>query len=137
MTKHPGHATFDSVSLLIRFPLSITHLRDPAMQDQWEGVMIECPWCQAEINTTAMKCRHCGEFVKQSAAMAHAPPGPRKSPGIAALLSLVIPGAGQMYRERIFTGFAWLAFVSVGYLAFFFPGLILHFCCIIAATMDD
>ena len=45
---------------------------------------------------------------------------------MAAVLSLVIPGAGQMYQGRVGVGFAWLFFVAVGYFTFIVPGLILH-----------
>jgi TM2 domain-containing membrane protein YozV len=33
---------------------------------------------------------------------------PTRHPGVAAVLSLVIPGAGQMYRGDIGAGFIWL-----------------------------
>lgn len=55
-------------------------------------------------------------------------------PGIAALLSLVIPGAGQIYKGNIITGLLWLVTVVVGYMAMFVPGLVLHFICIILAA---
>lgn len=56
------------------------------------------------------------------------------SPGVAAVLSLVIPGAGQMYRGRVGIGFAWLFAVVIGYVAFVVPGLILHIACVVAAA---
>lgn len=55
------------------------------------------------------------------------------NPGIAAVLSLVIPGAGQIYRGKIGRGLLWLMFVLMGYALFIVPGLILHIVCIIAA----
>ena len=56
------------------------------------------------------------------------------SPGVAAVLSLVIPGAGQMYKGQVLNGLVWLIVVVVGYVAMIVPGLILHICCIIGAA---
>lgn len=56
------------------------------------------------------------------------------SPGVAAVLSLVIPGAGQMYKGQIFNGLLWLVFVVIGYLLFIVPGLVLHLLCILGAA---
>lgn len=59
------------------------------------------------------------------------------SPGIAAVLSLVIPGAGQMYKGHVGRGLLWLMFTVLGYAALIVPGAILHLCCIIAAASGD
>ncbi len=59
------------------------------------------------------------------------------NPATAASLSLILPGAGQMYKGSLFNGFAWFVLVVVGYLAFIVPGLVLHLCCIIGATLGD
>jgi TM2 domain-containing membrane protein YozV len=57
----------------------------------------------------------------------------RPSDGIAAVLSLFIPGAGQMYKGRLGQGFLWLGATVVGYLLLILPGLAIHFICIWAA----
>ena len=62
---------------------------------------------------------------------------PRWSPGVAALLSFLLPGAGQMYKGQVFNGIAWFLFVLVGYCCFVLPGLILHLCCIGGAAAGD
>lgn len=49
---------------------------------------------------------------------------------IAAFLSFVIPGVGQMYNSRILVGFIWLVLTVVGYVLLIIPGLILHFICV-------
>ena len=54
-------------------------------------------------------------------------------PGTAAVLSLLIPGAGQMYKGKTLEGFLWLIAVPLGYLFFILPGLILHLMCIVSA----
>jgi TM2 domain-containing membrane protein YozV len=56
-----------------------------------------------------------------------------RSPVIAAILSFLIPGAGQMYAGRVKPGVLWLVFVLAGYFLFIFPGLILHFFCVCSA----
>jgi TM2 domain-containing membrane protein YozV len=52
---------------------------------------------------------------------------------IAAVLSLVIPGAGQIYKGRTWMGLAWLVFTVAGYLTVLVPGMFLHFLCIFQA----
>lgn len=56
------------------------------------------------------------------------------SPGVAAVLSLVIPGAGQIYKGQVFNGLFWMFVVVVGYITFIFPGVILHILCIVGAA---
>ncbi|MDB5046981.1 MAG: hypothetical protein JWO30_52 [Fibrobacteres bacterium] len=56
------------------------------------------------------------------------------NPGIAFLLSLIFPGAGQMYKGKVGAGFAWFVGTVVGYCFFVFPGAILHLICVIDAA---
>jgi TM2 domain-containing membrane protein YozV len=58
------------------------------------------------------------------------------NPGVAAVLSLVIPGAGQMYKGQVGAGFGWLIGTVAGYCVFVIPGLILHITCIVKAYSD-
>jgi TM2 domain-containing membrane protein YozV len=48
------------------------------------------------------------------------------SPGIAAVLSVLIPGLGQVYNGNLVTGAIWFVAVSFGYWAILVPGLLLH-----------
>ncbi|HEY4183065.1 MAG TPA: hypothetical protein VGM90_39855 [Kofleriaceae bacterium] len=59
--------------------------------------------------------------------------GRAASPGLAAVLSLVIPGAGQFYAGRPIAGVLWFLLVGLGYLLFL-PGVLLHVMCIGAAA---
>ncbi|GHB52831.1 hypothetical protein [Mongoliitalea lutea] len=106
----------------------------------------KCPFCAELINRDAIKCKHCGEFLDSSLRQArktesqvfiNATQERKWSPGVAALLSFIIPGAGQMYKGNIFTGLVWLIFVIIGYMALVLPGIILHLICIISATSGD
>jgi len=58
----------------------------------------------------------------------------RQSDTVAAILSLVIPGAGQMYKGRMAMGLAWLVFTVLGYLTLLVPGMLLHFICVFQAA---
>lgn len=60
-------------------------------------------------------------------------PAPSWSPGVAAVLSLFIPGLGQMYKGQILNGVVWFIAVLTGY-AFVVPGLALHLCCVLGAA---
>ena len=55
------------------------------------------------------------------------------SPGVAALLSFLIPGAGQIYKGSIGIGLLWLICVVTGYVMMIFPGVVLHIICVYKA----
>lgn len=69
--------------------------------------------------------------------MQQAAPQPLWNPGIAALLSFIIPGAGQMYKGQVLNGLAWFAMVVVGYFFICIPGFVLHLLCVGSAAMGD
>lgn len=105
----------------------------PTTQANTHGATKRCRFCAEEIQAAAIFCKHC----RRDLATGSSPAVVVRSsvrPGIAALLSLVIPGAGQMYVGRVGTGFGWLIFVGVGYATFVLPGFILHILCIVQAT---
>lgn len=95
--------------------------------------MMKCPDCGKDVSNQATACPGCGHPIKAAEARPIVvSAGP--SAGVAAVLSLVIPGAGQMYAGSVGGGIAWLIFVVLGYLAFVVPGLILHLLCILSAA---
>lgn len=55
------------------------------------------------------------------------------NPLLAAGLSLVIPGAGQLYTGKIVSALLWFLVVSAGY-ALILPGLVLHLFCMVSAA---
>lgn len=53
---------------------------------------------------------------------------------LAALLSFLIPGAGQLYKGRWVSAIIWFVLVPTGYYFLIIPGAILHLLCIIFAA---
>lgn len=51
----------------------------------------------------------------------------------AALMSLLVPGAGQVYKGRVVVGLAWFAVVVAGYSWVGIPGFLVHLMCVITA----
>jgi len=104
--------------------------------------IIKCLECGAEVSDKAEKCPKCaypisGRPVADNDQTTKLTNKKLWNPGIAAVLSLVIPGAGQIYRGKLGRGFLWLAIVLIGYALFIIPGLVLHIFCIIAAYCGD
>jgi len=107
--------------------------------------LIACPYCAEPIRYGARKCRHCGEYLdddlrRQQRRAAYDNPlaaGAKPNAGIAAVLSLFFPGAGQIYREKIGVGIAWFVAVTIGYIMLVIPGLILHGFCIYDAATNE
>ncbi len=64
-----------------------------------------CPHCGAQVDPAAEICPKCGVRIKQ-------PPAPqiadRKNPGLAAVLSFLFTGLGQIYNGQIGKGIAFL-----------------------------
>lgn len=104
----------------------------------------ECPYCAEIILVRAIKCRFCGEMIESQpvsglpleGASPAATPQRLWNPGVAGLLSLLIPGAGQMYRGKVGAGLLWLVCVPLGYILII-PGLALHIICIFNAASGD
>lgn len=53
---------------------------------------------------------------------------------IAGLLSIVIPGLGQLYKGQLLWAIVWFLIVPAGYWFFVIPGIILHVLCVLGAV---
>jgi TM2 domain-containing membrane protein YozV len=59
--------------------------------------------------------------VIQEVAVVRAP-----SPGVAAVLSVILPGLGHVYAGRVLAGAVWFLATSFGYWAILVPGVLIH-----------
>jgi hypothetical protein len=91
-----------------------------------------CPYCKEVIQKYAVKCRHCGEILDEELRAERRPQ--HWNPGVAAVLSFLWPGVGQMYKGQILNGFAWMFVVALGYGCCLVPGFILHVLCVFGAA---
>jgi len=108
------------------------------IQPQVQNLLKKCPFCSEAILTDAKKCRYCGEFLDpQLRAAAQSSSQSKWNPAIAALLSLIVPGGGQIYRGKIRQGFLWLFAVAAGYTLYLLPGIVLHAVCIALAAVGN
>jgi hypothetical protein len=55
------------------------------------------------------------------------------SPGISAVLSVVIPGLGQVYAGRLLAGALWFVGTGFAYAAVLLPGFLVHALCVYSA----
>lgn len=65
----------------------------------------------------------------QEMALMHHPSG-----AVAGALSLLVPGAGQLYAGRPISGVLWFVAVTLGYLMLIVPGVLLHILCVASAV---
>jgi TM2 domain-containing membrane protein YozV len=59
--------------------------------------------------------------------------GRHASPALAAVLSLIVPGAGQLYTGNVLSALLWFVLVTAGY-TLILPGIFLHLFCIAFAA---
>ena len=108
------------------------------IQPDVQSLLKKCPLCSEAILKEAKKCRYCGEFFDpELRASAKTLSQPEWNPSIAAVLSLLLPGGGHIYRGKVVKGFLWLILVAIGYGFYLIPGLILHLVSVSFAAMGN
>jgi TM2 domain-containing membrane protein YozV len=97
--------------------------------------LIACPDCSTQVSDAAPACPKCGRPMT-SRRTAPIAAQSTWNPGIAAVLSLVIPGAGQMYRGDLGLGFGWFLLVVASYVGGLVFGAAVHVLCVLEAFAD-
>jgi hypothetical protein len=102
-----------------------------------------CPTCGTELTTTSW-CERCQRRIGTPAVVRVEQRSSSRRPRrwmvkrrylhlTAALMSLLIPGAGQIYKGRTLAGVIWLVVVGAAYWAVGAPGLMVHLMCVVTA----
>jgi TM2 domain-containing membrane protein YozV len=68
------------------------------------------------------------DYEEDTLALRHGP-----HPGIAAVLSVLVPGLGQVYSGRLLAGGLWFLGTGIAYWAVLVPGFLVHAFCIWSA----
>lgn len=55
---------------------------------------------------------------------------------IAAIMTMMLPGLGQLMKNQVMPGIFWALAVGFGYFFFFWPGLFFHALCILDAAFN-
>jgi TM2 domain-containing membrane protein YozV len=112
-------------------------MAEASTAEESAGRLTPCPDCGRPCSQSAVSCPQCGHVFHRAAQRG-------QNPGIAAVLSLVLAGVGQMYWGLVLRGFAWLVMVNGFYIVSIMSqtpraiiiGLVLHLLCIYdAATL--
>ncbi len=104
-----------------------------------------CQYCREDVDWDAVKCPYCGEWMDESYR-----PKPRRgvSPGVAALLSFLWAGLGQIGKGQVGAGLVWMLVVNCSWgvgvvcslctlgLSLLLPAA-LHLFCIVDAASGD
>ena len=86
-----------------------------------------CPYCGSRVKSWTAKCPHCLEYLDDDLAAArNKREEPRVNKGVAAVLSFLIPGLGQIFKSQIISGIAWFVIIPSLYAV----GVVTAACCI-------
>lgn len=95
-----------------------------------------CPYCREPIPARALKCVHCGEIVDEG--LREDRERARRRPTfypLAAFLSWLWPGLGQIYKGQVGRGLLWMLAEFCGLLCCVVPGVVIHVIGIFDAAM--
>ena len=90
---------------------------------QLENNMKHCPFCYEAIKKEAIFCKFCKSDLKSLKPTTHIANGP--NPNLAAILSFLIPGLGQIYAGKVLRGVLFFISAGIGILLFVIPGILI------------
>lgn len=86
-----------------------------------------CGYCGGRIKPWASKCPHCREYLDDDLARERrSARDPKANTGVAAVLSFLIPGLGQIYKGQVLSGLVWFFVIQSLYVA----SVLTLMCCI-------
>ena len=86
-----------------------------------------CTFCGGRVKSWAAKCPHCHEYLDDDLAAARSKrDAPQVNKGVAAVLSFLIPGLGQIFKSQILSGIVWFVIIPSLYAV----GVVTAGCCI-------
>lgn len=85
-----------------------------------------CDYCDGVISLHAIKCSHCGEILDEDLRRKRVRELRRQQfYPLAAFLSWIFPGLGQIYKGQVLRGFCWMFAVFAGLMCCVAPGVVL------------
>ena len=72
-----------------------------------------CPYCGVQIEEKYLVCPNCGKQQPPIYGMKNIQVRPQKNPMLAAVLSFMLPGLGQIYLGRVVRGLCYLGLVFI------------------------
>lgn len=91
-------------------------------------MLVTCKECNQEVSSKAKTCPHCG-----CPRLKFKDVGFFEFEPLYAVLSLLIPGLGQLVKLQILNALVWFIVVVCLYSVYLFPGIIAHILCIAGA----
>jgi len=70
--------------------------------------MVPCRYCREKVERRAVKCPHCLEWLDDDSRPAEPKGKSGDSRALAVVLSLIVPGLGQLVRGRVVAGLFWM-----------------------------
>jgi TM2 domain-containing membrane protein YozV len=103
----------------------------------------KCKYCRSKIDPLATVCPFCQRSLLASVKRSHpaideSRPSVQWNPGVAAVLSFLLPGLGQIYKGQLKSAFLnWIPGIIIGYICFILPGVLIHIWCVYDAYNRD
>ena len=107
-------------------------------------MLVPCPECQKNISDKAQDCPNCGNPMQHWTGVNQTPTvtqtvivTPGRNTAIAVLLSILIPGLGQLSKGQPMNGIVWFLGVIFCYAMNVAFGVVVHIACVMGAGMGS